>query len=416
MKSRQEFFNIISSFVDNNTDRTAFIIIKIRRFKEINTTYGFVKGDKYLLYVEQQLQKILRSGDFVSRIGDNEFGILLTGLNNTSHALLAANKITSEFKHAVNIEGSQISPKIVMGISAKPDHGTTFEELLHAATLALQKAENNNEDYLLHQFSSSDMPPSLMLENEIQPALDDDEFSLFCQPKINLSEGNLYGGEALIRWNSKKYGFVNTQYFIDILEGSSSLVPVTSWVLNVAIRQCLLYQEKLPGFSMAVNLSPSLLTNRSIIEIVSNAVSIWSLKPSSLILEVTEGAMMMNPVKSMEILNEFHQLGFGVSIDDFGTGYSSLAYLKNLPADEIKIDKSFVMNMANDKKDESIVKAAIDLAHNLGLKIVAEGIEDEKTFDILTEMGCDFAQGYFMAKPMPCDDLLDWMQQSKWTS
>jgi len=415
MKARQEFFNTISSLVKSNDNNIAFIIIKIRRFNEINTTYGFIKGDKYLAYVEEKLQEILRSEDIIARIGDNEFGALLPALNNTSHALLAANKIASEFKHAVDIDGSQFSPKIVMGISAKPDHGTTFDELLHTANLALQNAEKNNEDYLLHQLTNSDMPPSLMVENEIQFALDDDEFSLFCQPKVNLQSGKLYGGEALIRWNSKKYGFVNTQYFIDILEGSSSLVPVTNWVLNVAVRQCLRYQELSPEFTVAVNLSPSLLTNRSIVEIVSNVVSIWSLKPDSLILEVTEGAMMMNPKKSMEILNEFHQLGFGVSIDDFGTGYSSLAYLKHLPADEIKIDKSFVLNMANDKKDESIVKGAVDLAHALGLKVVAEGIEDKETLDILTEMGCDYAQGYHMAKPMPCNDLLVWMQDSEWS-
>lgn len=415
MNPRQEFFTKLSSFIGSNPDNAAFIIIKIRRFKEINTTYGFTKGDKYLVYVEEKLLEILRPDDLVARIGDNEYGVFLPKLNNTSHAVLAANKIASEFKHAVDIDGSLISPKLVMGISAKPVHGTTFDELLHAATLALQLAEKSNEDYLLHQVTSSEMPPSLMLENEIQVALDDDEFSLFCQPKINLGSGKLYGGEALIRWNSKKYGFVNTQYFIDILEGSSSLVPVTSWVLNVALRQCLRYQEKSSDFSMAVNLSPSLLTNHSIVEIVSNAVNIWSVNPSSLILEVTEGAMMMNPEKSLEVLNEFHQLGFGVSIDDFGTGYSSLAYLKNLPADEIKIDKSFVMNMASDKKDESIVKAAVDLAHTLGLKIVAEGVEDEKTLDILSEMGCDYAQGYYMAKPMPCDDLLLWMEDSEWS-
>jgi len=415
MKSRLAFFNTISSFIGTNDSNIAFIIIKIRRFKEINTTYGFKKGDEYLEYVEDKLQAILRPDDLVGRVGDNEFAVLLPSLNNTSHALLAANKITSEFKHAVDIDGSMISPKVVMGISAKPDHGTTFDELLHAATLALQQAEKNNEDYLLHQVSSTDLPPSLMLENEIQFALEDDEFSLFCQPKVNLSSGKLYGGESLIRWNSKKYGFVNTQYFIDILEGSSSLVPVTSWVLNGALRQCIRYQEAYPGFSVAVNLSPSLLTNRSIVEIVSNAVSIWAINPASLILEVTEGAMMMNPKKSLEILDEFHQLGFGVSIDDFGTGYSSLAYLKNLPADEIKIDKSFVMNMASDKKDESIVKAAVDLAHTLDLKIVAEGVEDETTLDILSEMGCDYAQGYYMAKPMPSEELIVWMNDSKWT-
>jgi len=415
MKSRQEFFNTVSSYVGTNENNSAFLIIKIRRFKEINTTYGFKKGDRYLEYVENKLQEILRPDDLIGRMGDNEFGVLLPGLNNTSHALLAANKIISEFRNSVDIDGSMISPKLVMGVSAKPDHGTTFDELLHAATLALQLAEKNNEDYLLHQVTNNELPPSLMLENEIQYALDDDEFSLFCQPKVNLVNGKMYGGESLIRWNSKKYGFVNTQYFIDILEGSSSLVPVTNWVLNGAMRQCIQYQKVLPGFSVAVNLSPSLLTNRSIVEIVSNAASIWAIDPSSLILEVTEGAMMMNPKKSLDILNEFHQLGFGVSIDDFGTGYSSLAYLKNLPADEIKIDKSFVMNMASDEKDGSIVKAAVDLAHTLDLKIVAEGVEDERTLEILSEMGCDYAQGYFMAKPMPADDLMTWMRESEWS-
>jgi diguanylate cyclase (GGDEF)-like protein len=414
MKSRKKIFKIVSDIVEKDDNNAAFIIVKICRFKEINTTYGFEKGDKFLDYVEAKLMEILRPEDKVGRIGDNEFGILLPALKNTSHALLAANKISSIFKHAVDIDGSTISPKLVMGISAKPDHGEHFNELLHAATLALQLAEKNNEDYLLHKKTTDDMPPSLMLENEIPFALENDEFSLFCQPKINLSNGKLYGGESLIRWNSKKYGFVNTQYFIDILEGSSSLVPVTSWVLNGALRQCLRYQSSLPNFSVAVNLSPSLLTGFGIVDIVSHAVSIWAIDPASLILEVTEGAMMMNPKKSMEILNEFHQLGFGVSIDDFGTGYSSLAYLKNLPADEIKIDKSFVLNMANEDRDRSIVKAAIELAHNLDLKVVAEGVEDEATLDILANMGCDFAQGYYMAKPMPCDDLMVWMDDSQW--
>jgi diguanylate cyclase (GGDEF)-like protein len=415
MKSRQEFFNTIASFIGTYGNNVAFIIIKIKRFNEINTTYGFKKGDQYLAYIEQKLEQILRPDDLVNRIGDNEFAVLLPALNNTSHALLAANKIASEFKHSVDIDGSTISPKLVMGISAKPDHGTTFDELLHAAALALQQADKNNEDYLLHQVTSSDEPSSLMLENEIPVALDEDEFSLFCQPKVNLDSRKICGGESLIRWISKKYGFINTQYFIDNLEGSSSLVPVTSWVINGALRQCIRYQKAYPGFSIAVNLSPTLLTKRGIVEVVSNAASIWAIDPASLILEVTEGAMMMNPKKSLEILNELHELGFGISIDDFGTGYSSLAYLKNLPADEIKIDKSFVMNMARDKKDESIVKAAVDLAHALGLKIVAEGVEDEKTLDILSEMGCDYAQGYYMAKPMPSEELILWMKDSMWT-
>ena len=414
MKLRQDFFEKITSNVDVSKKNLAFIVVKICRFKEINTTYGFGKGDEYLIHVEEKLKKILRPTDLVAQIGDNEFGLLLTALNNTSHALLAANKIVSEFKPAVNIGGEKIFPKLVMGISVKPDHGDSLCELHHSATLAMHHAEKDNEEYLLHQVSNSDMPPSIVLESEIQHALEDDEFSLFCQPKINLKNNKTYGAEALIRWNSSKYGFINTQYFIDILEGSSSLMPVTSWVLNVALRQCLNYQKIHPNFSMAINLAPLLLTHRSIVEVISNAAKIWAVDPANLILEVTEGAMMRNPKKSLEILNEFHNLGFGISVDDFGTGYSSLAYLKDLPANELKIDKSFVMNMVNDQKDESIVKAAIELGHTMGMTIVAEGVEDLETMDLLRSLGCDYAQGYYMAKPMPCEEIIGWMEDSEW--
>lgn len=415
MQTRQQFFDEIRPKIDDDAQKTAFIIVKIRRFKEINTTYGFLSGDKVLEHVALRLNEILRPVDIIGRIGDNEFGLLLPAINNSSHALLATNKVLSEFNTAVQIDGSYIKPDLVLGVAVKPDHGQDLDSLLHAATIALQSAENNNEKYALHEASADDLPPSLILENEIQFALEDDEFELYCQPKINLKTGKLYGGESLIRWNSKKYGFVNTQYFIDILENSRSLMPVTNWVLNGAIRQCIRYQTFYPDFSVAINLSPSLLTDRSIVEIVSNITKVWSIQPSNLVMEVTEGAMMLNPKKSMEILNEFHQMGFGISIDDFGTGYSSLAYLKNLPADEIKIDKSFVMNMSKDRKDASIVKAAIDLAHNLGLKVVAEGVEDEVTTSLLSSMGCDYAQGYYLAKPMPCDDMLRWIEDSDWT-
>jgi diguanylate cyclase (GGDEF)-like protein len=415
MQSRQKYFDEIRHNIDQSNQDVAFIIVKLKRFKEINTTYGFLSGDKMLEHIAQRLREILRPVDLIGRIGDNEFGLMLPAINNTSHALLATNKVLSEFKTPVQIDGAYITPELVLGVAVKPEHGKDFDSLLHAATLALQSAEKNNEEYALHETSGDEFPPSLILQNEIQFALEDDEFELYCQPKVSLSSGKLYGGESLIRWNSSKYGFINTQYFIDILESSRSLLPVTHWVLNGAIRQCIRYQQVYPGFTIAVNLSPSLLTDRSIVEIVSNIASVWSISPSSLLIEVTEGAMMLNPKKSLEILNEFHQLGLGISIDDFGTGYSSLAYLKHLPVDEIKIDKSFVMNMSKDKKDSSIVKSAVDLAHNLDLKVVAEGVEDEETMELLALMGCDYAQGYYLAKPMPFESLLAWIEESDWT-
>ena len=254
----------------------------------------------------------------------------------------------------------------------------------------------------------------LILENEMHFAYENDEYSLCYQPKIDITKQRLDGAEALIRWHSSKYGLVNTQYFVDILEESSLLMPVTKWVLNMSLRKCLEFQKIVSDFKIAVNLSPALLTDDDIVDVVAGSINIWNIEPSSLVLEVTEGAMMKNPALSMDILKKLDAIGVGISIDDFGTGYSSLSYLKNLPAKEIKIDRSFVMNMLDDPRDKSIVRAAIDLAHNLDLHVVAEGIEQQGMQDSLTDMGCDYGQGYHIARPMPEDALKQWLSESHW--
>jgi EAL domain-containing protein (putative c-di-GMP-specific phosphodiesterase class I) len=191
-------------------------------------------------------------------------------------------------------------------------------------------------------------------------------------------------------------------------------MPVTKWVLNLSLRKCLEFQKIVEDFTIAVNLSPALLSDNEIVDVVASAINIWNIRPASLVLEVTEGAMMKNPALSMDILQKLSAMGVGISIDDFGTGYSSLSYLKNLPAKEIKIDRSFVMNMLEDPRDTKIVRAAIDLAHNLELHVVAEGIEQQGMQDKLTEMGCDYGQGYHIAKPMPEDALKQWLSESHW--
>lgn len=414
MNSRRQFLDLLESQLIADDNNLALIIVKVCRFREVNITYGLKRGDDLIRYVESSIRNILRPVDQLGRIGDTEFAIILPALNNASHALLAANKISSVLEHTVDIDDIKISPTIAMGIAASPEHGDNMNSLMHAALMAVQQAEQNNESYLLHTLRKDEMPSGLLLENDIQTALDSDELSLYCQPKIDLSTRTIQGGESLIRWFSPKYGQVDTQYFIAVLEGSRTLMPVTNWVINAALRQCLDYQGQLPDFRIAVNLSPSLLTNQSIIDVINNAVSIWSLDPGSLILEVTEGAMMVNPKQSLKILNELHQAGYGIAIDDFGTGYSSLAYLKNLPADEIKIDKSFVENMSTDSKDASIVKAAIELSHTLGLKVVAEGVEDQATMDMLTELGCDYAQGFYLAMPMSFEEFVEWIRSCEW--
>jgi len=417
MYLRKEFLQHIDKLLEQSRKEKgvlAYLVIKLKRFKDINTAYSLQTGDALLQQLEKRLRSLMRPNDVLARTGDSEFGMVLPSLNNVSHALLAANKIVHESEKPLGLESHVIEPSVIVGVSIASDH-MTHEGLIQNSTIALMEAEKNSERYRLYEPEiDRTLPPKLILENEMHYAYEHDEYSLCFQPKIDITNQRLDGAEALIRWHSSKYGMVNTQYFVDILEESSLLMPVTKWVLNLSLRKCLEFQKVVSDFKIAVNLSPALLTNDEIIDVVASAVNIWNINPASLVLEVTEGAMMKNPALSMDILQKLDALGVGLSIDDFGTGYSSLSYLKNLPAKEIKIDRSFVMNMLDDPRDKSIVKAAIDLAHNLDLHVVAEGIEQQGMQDSLTDMGCDFGQGYHIARPMPEDALLKWLSESHW--
>lgn len=417
MYMRKEFLQHIDTLLDQSRkDRgvLGYLVIKLKRIKDINTAYSLQTGDDILRRLEKRLRKVMRPNDVLSRTGDSEFGMVLPSLNNVAHALLAANKIVHEGEKPLEFGEHFIEPNIVVGVSIATEH-INHEGLIQNSTIALMEAEKNNERYRLYEPEiDRTLPPKLILENEMHYAYEHDEYSLCFQPKIDITNQCLDGAEALIRWHSSKYGLVNTQYFVDILEESSLLMPVTKWVLNMSLRKCLEFQKIVRDFKIAVNLSPALLVDDDIVDVVASSINIWNIEPSSLVLEVTEGAMMKNPALSMDILQKLDALGVGLSIDDFGTGYSSLSYLKNLPARELKIDRSFVMNMLDDPRDKSIVKAAIDLAHNLDLHVVAEGIEQQGMQDSLTDMGCDYGQGYHIARPMPEDALKQWLSESHW--
>ena len=417
MYLRKEFLQHIDTLLEQSRKENgvlAYLVIKVKRIKDINTAYSLHTGDELLHRMEKRLRKLMRPSDVLSRTGDSEFGVVLPSLNNVSHALLAANKFVHEGEKPLDFDAHFIEPNLVVGVSIATEN-ISHEGLIQNSTIALMEAEKNNERYRLYEPEiDRTLPPKLVLENEMHYAYEHDEYSLCFQPKIDITNQRLDGAEALIRWHSSKYGLVNTQYFVDILEESSLLMPVTKWVLNMSLRKCLEFQKIVSDFKIAVNLSPALLVDDDIVDVVASAINIWNIEPASLVLEVTEGAMMKNPALSMDILQKLDAFGVGLSIDDFGTGYSSLSYLKNLPARELKIDRSFVMNMLEDPRDKSIVKAAIDLAHNLDLHVVAEGIEQQGMQDSLTEMGCDYGQGYHIARPMPEDALKQWLAESHW--
>lgn len=418
MPRRQEFIAMFDSMLDVSNQKQhvlAFLLVKFKRFKDINLVYGHNVGDEFLSKIEQRLQALLRPADKMYRIGDSEFGLLLPSLHNASHAILAANKIVTEFQQAIVCNGNAIEPRLVIGIVVSPDHGENYNTLIQNATMALAEAEQKDEDYLLFTSApESTLPPRLILERELLLAFEHEELSLYYQPKIDLRTRSVSGAEALIRWFSPKYGTVDTQNFVDILEDSSLLLPITKWILNSSLRQCAECQDEIKNFSIAVNLSPASLNDKDIVDVVRDAIKIWDTNPAYLTLEVTEGAMMKNPDLSLQILKELSALGVSIAIDDFGTGYSSLAYLKDLPATELKIDKSFVMNMLKHEKDRNIVKATIDLGHNMGMQVIAEGVERVEVLQQLVDMGCHYGQGFYMAQPMSFQDMRQWVKASSW--
>ena len=252
------------------------------------------------------------------------------------------------------------------------------------------------------------------LESELRTAIGEGELNLYYQPKIDLRTGRISGMEALVRWHSPTRGLIPPDKFIPVAEQTGLIQPLTLWVLNTALRRRFPKTCEGTDLSVAVNLSPRNLNDAELPELVLRALETWNAEPSRLILEITENAIMEDPANSLKILSRLSSLGISLSIDDFGTGYSSLAYLKKLPVDELKVDRSFVMTMVEQKDDAMIVRSVIELGRNFGLKTVAEGVESEEIWHQLLDLGCDYAQGYYMSPPMPYEKLNQWIVESPW--
>lgn len=403
--------------IENEQGSLALFVIELKQLGDISTTYGKDILSELLRRIEQRINHVLRPIDRLSRVSDNALCIALPGLSNSSHAVLAANKIIDEFHQPFVFDSHKIIPKIVMGISTDSGSDIDYGDLISNALDALKEAEKIGEIYRIHVSNKeSEVPSRLILENEMRYAYDHEEFCLYYQPKIDITGQRVQGVEALIRWFSPRYGQVDTRHFVDILDESNILIPVTKWVLNVALRQCLEYQKIIKNFTMSINISPTLLKSEELVEIVVGAVKIWGVDPSSLTLEVTEEAIAQHSGTAPDILSRLSSQGIGISIDDFGTGYSSLSVLKKLPVKELKIDKSFVINMQNDSGDRKIVKSVIDLAHNFGLSVIAEGVETREALKSLLEMGCDRSQGFYIARPMPDKEMREWLIKSAWAN
>lgn len=386
------------------------LMMDLDRFKHVNDVMGHSFGDLLLQQVAVRLSAELGQGATKpARLGGDEFAILLTNTNLAAAQDLAA-RILVSLEKPISLEDQTVDLGAGIGIAGFPKNASDAESLLSRAEVAMYAAKRGNSGAVIYtpEIDKSSQQ-SLSLLSELRTALDQNAFRLYVQPKLDLATGQIIAAEALIRWVHPERGFIFPDQFIPFAEQTGFIRLLTLWVINEAAHICSQWVKLGHHLKMSVNLSTRDLLDQDLPEKFAQVLLRHHIGPASFCLEITESAIMDDPVRAQQTLEKLHEMGFDLSIDDFGTGYSSLAYLKSLPVDELKIDKSFVMQMERDADDTKIVKSTIDLGHNMGLRVVAEGVENRAVMLLLKEMGCDQAQGYFISKPMPAAHLIDWL-------
>lgn len=396
-----------------NPEGVSLLIMDLNGFKEINDTLGHHNGDLLLQEIGVRLQDALESSGMVARMGGDEFAILLDG--DIDAATYTALNILEAIENPFILEGLNLHITGSIGIAHFPDHGKTPDLLIQRAEVAMYLAKHGGGGYRI--FDPADDPYNprrLTIISELKHAIDNNQLFLCYQPQVDLKTGCIIGMEALVRWRHPKYGFMPPDQFIPLAEQTGLVKPLTIWVINEVLRQCRVNRDAGIELCIAVNISARDLEDITLPEYISKLLETWRINPGLLEIEITENVIMSNPELSMEVLRCLDSIGIRLAVDDFGTGHSSLAYLKKLPVRVIKIDKSFVKGVATDMNDEMIVQSTIDLGHNLGLTVVAEGIENRQIYDKLADLGCDIGQGYFISRPIHVNEIKKWIDGSSW--
>jgi diguanylate cyclase (GGDEF)-like protein len=395
-------------------EQSVFVLMMdLDRFKHVNDVMGHNFGDALLRQVAGRLQMQIvdaHADAHVARLGGDEFAVLLPGSDMESAQVIAAN-ILQALEQPLSLDDQTVDIGAGLGIAGYPLHGDDAEALLSMAEVAMYSAKQRNDGAVVYDAvidKASDT--SLSLLTELRNAIERNEFRLHVQPKMKLDTGEVVGVEALVRWLHPVRGNVFPDEFIPFAEQTGFIRVLTRWVLEQSAALCHEMAVKGIHLKVSVNLSTRDLLDQDLPNKFNDILERHQVLPESFCLEITESAIMDDPIRAQQTLERLHAMGVDLSIDDFGTGYSSLAYLKRLPVDELKIDKSFVMNMENDIGDTKIVRSTIDLGHNMGLRVVAEGIESEAVWRLLAALGCDQGQGYFMSRPIPGDKLVDWIR------
>ena len=391
----------------------AIVVVRLDDYDDLSYTLGHQVTDAIIKKIYQCLHENLSKSDVVCLLTNRSFAIGLKNHGN-KQAIERTKELIALFQHGINVEGFNIDINIHAGISYFPDHGETPHLLIKRAAVARFLAAQSHSRVLVYR---PDLDPSnrvkLSLMSELLQGIKEDQFKLYVQPKIDIESMKTVQVECLVRWIHPKHGFMNPDDFIPLAEKTGYINDLTLWVLEQAIRQCHSWCQDGHSIKVAVNLSTENLMCEELVEQIPIMVNKYSIDSKMLILEITESAMMKDPKKVIEVTQSLAESGYHFSMDDFGTGYSSLEYIKRLPIGELKIDKAFVQGIDNDKKDEAIVRGATQLAHSMGLKVVAEGVETEQSVETLKAIGCDKLQGYYFTKPLPIDKFNDWLNCSQ---
>jgi diguanylate cyclase (GGDEF)-like protein len=393
----------------------ALLVLDLDHFKRVNDALGHAVGDRLLVQVGSRLEAAVRPGDVVARLGGDEFAILAPRLDGVDAARDLAAKVVAALTEPVSLEGLPLDVAGSMGIALYPDHGEDFATLLRHADVAMYDAKHRGDEVAVYSPDSDhNSPERLSLLADLRRALespDGDQIAMYYQPQVAIETGEVVGVEALLRWRHPVRGMVDPEELIRVAEQSAVMRLLTRRVVDDVVEQIAKWSAAGLHLRAALNVSVRDLHTGEIADQIADRLARYGLSPERLQLEITEGALMADPRRVLATIARLDQIGVAIALDDFGTGYSSMQHLRRLPLAEVKVDRSFVLGMATDTDDAAIVRSVIELAGALGLRVVAEGVEDERTWRLLHAAGCHVAQGWFYARPMPAGELVDWLSR-----
>ena len=386
--------------------RVAVFVMDLDHFKEVNDTLGHYYGDLLLRQVAPRLRTAAGPASMVARLGGDEFGVLCEVENDVKLAA-CAQRIVQHVERSFRVQEYDLNIGISIGIAVTPEHGDTGELLLQRADVAMYLAKQRNTGFMIYDAEQDRHSlERLALAGQLRHAIGSNQLTLHYQPQKDIQTGAVRSVEALVRWNHPERGLLHPGEFLAMAEQTGLIKPLTRWVFDAVLHQATIWQRSGVDLAVSLNISVQVMQDPQFIQYIADAMESSRMAPGKVIFELVENAIMADVLPA---LRRLHELGARFSIDDFGTGYSSLSYLKIMPVSEIKIDQSFVMGMTTDDNDAIIVRAIIDLAHNMGYRVVAEGVENKDTLDLLEILGCDVAQGYYLSAALAQSELASWL-------